>query len=84
MDLKQTKFAVLCENAGSVAHKWFMENVAYDIEWCITSEYYIYTPDSSGCSIWHDKPTDIPVYTEKQFADLLNKSNNKLLNYNHY
>ena len=86
MDLKRTRFAVLVENVNSIAHKWFKDNCPkrpLPATWNFIGEYYLYDGDSCF-NVVENKPTDIPVYTEKQFANLLNKSNNKLLNYNQY
>ena len=92
MDLKRTRFAVLCENVGSVAHRWYKDNIDKHITWSERNRYYVHVTKikyntydvRADLEKVKQRYGDISVYTEKQFADLLNKSNNKLLNYNQY
>jgi hypothetical protein len=69
MKLKEQTFAVIAEKKGSISHEWFVKNCLDTVQWGGKGYYYVYARGNYIIPL--NKPTDIPIYRESEFEELI-------------
>ena len=82
MKLKEQTFAVIAEKKGSISHEFFNKLSKNSVWWTI-GDYYIWRQEGRwGTHTKNFILTDIPIYTESEFEELIKQEEleNKLEN----